>query len=296
MTSLVKPYGNFGKMYMAFIKPFRYLVVYPLQFRVIRHVWPQVLCEWSQPRNSSSDPVSSAGFPSRPRRRTCPGRDLGSHADYPVPVSTPRQGVAGGQLLARPGRPDPARYRAVSVGYRFMLVFADPRRRWIGGNPTSIVIAQAKFILMVILLTLLNVALGLAAAGGQLILAGDAPEVGYGLHVAAYMFAAPATGMGAGALPGLLVGSLIGEVEPRWLRWPALAALLGNVGTLGGHFHLGRVWNSGNGLPAGSRYRWAPSPSTSPQPVSLGYALHRILIPPRVTRQIGARPPVVGAR
>lgn len=50
MTSLVKPYGVFGKMYMAFIKPFRYLVVYPLQFRVIRRVWPQVLREWSQPR------------------------------------------------------------------------------------------------------------------------------------------------------------------------------------------------------------------------------------------------------
>lgn len=55
MTSLVKPYGVFGKMYMAFIKPFRYLVVYPLQFRVIRRVWPQVLREWSQPRTKDSE-------------------------------------------------------------------------------------------------------------------------------------------------------------------------------------------------------------------------------------------------
>jgi hypothetical protein len=57
MTSLVKPYGRFGKLYMAFIKPFRYLVVYPLQFRVIRRVWPQVLRDWSEPR----DPSGAAG-------------------------------------------------------------------------------------------------------------------------------------------------------------------------------------------------------------------------------------------
>ena len=40
---------------MAFIKPFRYLVVYPLQFKVIRQVWPEVLRDWSQPRTTTSD-------------------------------------------------------------------------------------------------------------------------------------------------------------------------------------------------------------------------------------------------
>jgi len=55
MTSLVKPYGVFGKLYLAFIKPFRYLVVYPLQFRVIRQVWPQVLRDWSRPRGTGPE-------------------------------------------------------------------------------------------------------------------------------------------------------------------------------------------------------------------------------------------------
>ncbi|WP_063747088.1 DUF2867 domain-containing protein [Saccharothrix sp. NRRL B-16314] len=55
MTSLVKPYGVFGKAYMAAIQPFRYLVVYPLQFRVMRKVWPDVLRDWSQPRTGSEE-------------------------------------------------------------------------------------------------------------------------------------------------------------------------------------------------------------------------------------------------
>ncbi|WP_231500068.1 DUF2867 domain-containing protein [Saccharothrix sp. NRRL B-16314] len=50
MTSLVKTYGVFGELYMAAIKPVRYLVVYPLQFRSIREVWPKVLREWSTRR------------------------------------------------------------------------------------------------------------------------------------------------------------------------------------------------------------------------------------------------------
>lgn len=49
MTSLVKPYGVFGKAYMLGIRPFRYFVVYPLQFSAIKRVWPQVLRDWSQP-------------------------------------------------------------------------------------------------------------------------------------------------------------------------------------------------------------------------------------------------------
>lgn len=59
MTSLVKPYGIFGKMYMASILPFRYLVVYPLQFRAIRKVWPEVLRDWSQPRPETTEPGKS---------------------------------------------------------------------------------------------------------------------------------------------------------------------------------------------------------------------------------------------
>ena len=35
----VKPRGLFGKGYMAFIKPFRYLVVYPALMRHIERAW-----------------------------------------------------------------------------------------------------------------------------------------------------------------------------------------------------------------------------------------------------------------
>ena len=40
MAVLVKPNGLFGAAYMAAIKPFRYLIVYPLIMRGIERAWP----------------------------------------------------------------------------------------------------------------------------------------------------------------------------------------------------------------------------------------------------------------
>jgi hypothetical protein len=39
MAVLVKPNGAFGTVYMAFIKPFRYLGVYPALLRTIGRRW-----------------------------------------------------------------------------------------------------------------------------------------------------------------------------------------------------------------------------------------------------------------
>jgi hypothetical protein len=39
MAVLVKPRGAFGKAYMAFIKPFRYALVYPALLRVAERAW-----------------------------------------------------------------------------------------------------------------------------------------------------------------------------------------------------------------------------------------------------------------
>ncbi len=39
MAVYVKPRGRFGKAYMAFIKPFRYLIVYPALLRQIERRW-----------------------------------------------------------------------------------------------------------------------------------------------------------------------------------------------------------------------------------------------------------------
>jgi hypothetical protein len=36
---LVKTNGLFGRTYMAFIKPFRYLLVYPAMFRELERRW-----------------------------------------------------------------------------------------------------------------------------------------------------------------------------------------------------------------------------------------------------------------
>jgi hypothetical protein len=41
MAVYVKPRGRFGRAYMAFIKPFRYLVVYPAMERQIARQWQE---------------------------------------------------------------------------------------------------------------------------------------------------------------------------------------------------------------------------------------------------------------
>jgi hypothetical protein len=39
MAVYVKPRGLFGQAYMAFIKPFRYLIVYPALERQLTRTW-----------------------------------------------------------------------------------------------------------------------------------------------------------------------------------------------------------------------------------------------------------------
>ena len=51
MAVLVKPNGLFGTAYMAAIKPFRYLIVYPALMRMIEREW----------RASAGDPMESGG-------------------------------------------------------------------------------------------------------------------------------------------------------------------------------------------------------------------------------------------
>jgi hypothetical protein len=39
MTVYVKPRGAVGKAYMAFIKPFRYAIIYPALMRYLERTW-----------------------------------------------------------------------------------------------------------------------------------------------------------------------------------------------------------------------------------------------------------------
>jgi hypothetical protein len=49
MAVLVKPNGALGTAYMAAIKPFRYLVIYPAMLRAIGRAWAL-----SEPRTATS--------------------------------------------------------------------------------------------------------------------------------------------------------------------------------------------------------------------------------------------------
>ncbi len=52
MAVYVKPRGLFGKGYMALIKPFRYLIVYPALTRQTERMWN------SRPRRRRAQPIS----------------------------------------------------------------------------------------------------------------------------------------------------------------------------------------------------------------------------------------------
>jgi hypothetical protein len=56
MAVLVKPKGGFGSAYMAAIKPFRYLIVYPATMRQIEAVWRSGSARRAGPRTVSSSP------------------------------------------------------------------------------------------------------------------------------------------------------------------------------------------------------------------------------------------------
>ena len=77
---------------------------------------------------------------------------------------------------------------AVVVGYPFLLLFlADLRQRWVTPTPSARAVAAASYAGGLMFVTALNIALGMASAGGQLIDTGNV-ELGYALHVAAFVF------------------------------------------------------------------------------------------------------------
>jgi hypothetical protein len=73
MAVYVKPRGLLGKGYMAFIKPFRYLVVYPALMRHIERVWERRLAsEHRRPVPQPSPIVAASASLAQPPRG--PGR------------------------------------------------------------------------------------------------------------------------------------------------------------------------------------------------------------------------------
>lgn len=60
MAVLVKPNGLLGTAYMAAIRPFRHLIVYPAMIRQLEHAWQAA----SDPADSASRAIPDAGRPS----------------------------------------------------------------------------------------------------------------------------------------------------------------------------------------------------------------------------------------
>jgi hypothetical protein len=139
---------------------------------------------------------------------------------------------------------------SVSVGYLFLLVFlgalTDRMRRFEGPGP----LAFAAFGSAVMFMTLLNVAVGLDAAGG-LLLPTAGPDATYLLHAAGFILAAPAAFAGVAFFAALAVLIRRTAVFPRWLGRLALLGAVGNVGAVGGSLTLTGPWNAGNGVLAG---------------------------------------------
>ncbi|OFE15592.1 hypothetical protein BA895_22305 [Humibacillus sp. DSM 29435] len=136
----------------------------------------------------------------------------------------------------------------VALGYPGLVLFlVGLPYAW---SMTSSAWARAATAMGCMFITSLVVALGLASAAGQLIQASDSnAHLGYGLHVAAFVLAAPAAGLGTGFFLAVIVSTF--SVAPRWLRVPAGIGALCNAGALGGHFDLAGPLNSGNGLLGG---------------------------------------------
>lgn len=138
---------------------------------------------------------------------------------------------------------------ALSLSYPPLVVsLVDWHRRCTVAG-VSATVATATVVLLLMFATCLNVALGLASAAGQLVTQGDG-DLGFGLHAAAFVLAAPATGLGVGGCVGLVLAARHG-LRPAGLRWPAMAAPAANLGPLGGLFTLSGPFNSGNGILAG---------------------------------------------
>lgn len=132
------------------------------------------------------------------------------------------------------------------------------------------VLSWAALACGVMFMTGLCAALGLAAAAGQIIEEGGTDlSAAYGLHVGSFVLAAPFTGAGVAFFVFVTLLAHRGHLQPRWLRWPALLGVAGNLGAIGGLFSLTGPGNSGNGilagilLPLGTFLLWTVCASTA---------------------------------
>jgi hypothetical protein len=114
----------------------------------------------------------------------------------------------------------------VVAGYPLLLAFLADVAIRAGRNEGRPVLSWAALVAGVMFMTGLTAALGLAAAAGLIIEQGTDLSAAYGLHVGAFVLAAPFTGAGVAFFVFVALLAHRGYLEPRWLRWPALLGVL----------------------------------------------------------------------
>ena len=138
---------------------------------------------------------------------------------------------------------------STSVGFLFLLLFLGALVELLRAAAAPGAAIWAAFASAVMFMTALNVALGLAIAGGLLV--DSDPTLTYALHTAAFLLAAPAALAGAGFF--VAVAAVIRDTGalPRWAGWLAVVGVAANVGAVFGTLSLTGPLNSGNGIVGG---------------------------------------------
>src|SRR5215217_937728 len=138
---------------------------------------------------------------------------------------------------------------STSVGFLFLLLFLGALVELLRAAAAPGAAIWAGFASAVMFMTALNVALGLAIAGGLLV--DRDPTLTYGLRTAAFLLAAPAALAGAGFF--VAVAAVIRDTGalPRWAGWLAVVGVVANVGAVFGTLSLTGPLNSGNGIVGG---------------------------------------------
>ena len=138
---------------------------------------------------------------------------------------------------------------SVSVGYLFLLLFLGALIELLRRLSGAGALAWTAFAGALMFMTALNVALGLATAGGLLV--ERDPASTYALHTAGFLLAAPAAFAGAAFFAAVAAITRQTRALPGWLGWLAIVGVVANGGAVFGTLSLTGPLNSGNGIVGG---------------------------------------------
>jgi hypothetical protein len=136
-----------------------------------------------------------------------------------------------------------------SIGFLFLLLFLGALIELLRSLSGAGAMTWTAFASALMFMTALNVALGLATAGGLLV--ESDPASTYALHTAGFLLAAPAAFAGAAFFVAIAVITWQTRALPRLSGWLAIVGIVGNTGAVFGTLSLTGPLNSGNGIVGG---------------------------------------------